>query len=331
MPTQYENPLKIGELLPTLQEIVESEKPSGVPREAAWIWGPNDEIGRLNLLTSDNVKSAIAHEQKHGLVSSLNWDMTLPKRPGFGRRECERHLEGFGGILVNDDILHMNTQSGSQFDGLRHVAHQSCKTFYNGLTQEEIASTSTRCGIQAASKHGIVGRGVLLDFARWAEETGLKYNPLETYAISLDQLLAVANWAGVEFQCGDILLIRTGWIRQYNQSLAQGLEKELAGVADEHPHAIGVEPSEEMKTWLHDQYFAVVGGDQPAFEAWPPQIPMLHEFLLACWGILIGEMLDLEDLSEKCRQAGKYSFLFVSTPWNLPGAVASLANAIAIL
>lgn len=44
MPTSYENPTKKGEYLPTLEEIIASKKPDGVPREAAWIWGPDDEV-----------------------------------------------------------------------------------------------------------------------------------------------------------------------------------------------------------------------------------------------------------------------------------------------
>lgn len=291
----------------------------------------------------------MATEPQHGLVCSLNWDVTLPRRPGFGRQACERRIETLPGLLVNDEILYMNTQSGSQIDGFRHLAHQGSGLFYNNLRQEEIVgggaggggqaeiarpSTNTRCGMQACSRRGIVGRGVLLDFARWNDEVGggLACDPFERRAISLDQLLAVAAWEGVEFQRGDVLLIRSGWMRKYNTCLAAGLEDELDKVAAEHPQSIGVEASEEMKAWLHDQYFAIVGGDQPAFEEWPPRSkPILHEYLLACWGIMIGEMLDLEHLSETCRQTGKYSFLFTSAPMNLPGGVASLANALCII
>lgn len=38
-----------------------------------------------------------------------------------------------------------------------------------------------------------------------------------------------------------------------------------------------------------------MGGDGPAFEAWPRKTEWyLHEYLLALWGIIIGEMFDLE-------------------------------------
>lgn len=44
MTTRYENPLKPGELLPTLEELCASKKRDGIPEEAAWIWGPDDEV-----------------------------------------------------------------------------------------------------------------------------------------------------------------------------------------------------------------------------------------------------------------------------------------------
>ena len=292
------------------------------------------QLGRLNLLTSNYVKAVVANEPEHGCVVSLNWDMTLPRMPAFGRQACQHTTFKLPDILVNDDVLTMNTQSGSQFDGFRHIAHQGSQLFYNNLRLDEILGRdkTTRCGIQACSKHGIAGRGVLLDFAGWAEEHGVQYDPFTTYAISLDQIKQVATWQGVKFKCGDILLVRSGWIAKYNHCLDSGCDDDLRRASVEHPCAIGLAQSDEVKAWLHDQYFSVVGGDQPAFEAWPPRTtPILHEYLLACWGIMIGEMLDLEDLAEKCRQFRKYSFLFVSAPMNLPGGVATFANALCIM
>ncbi|CAK7199552.1 hypothetical protein SEUCBS139899_002232 [Sporothrix eucalyptigena] len=335
MPTAYKHPKNEAEVLPTLDEIVATEKPNGIPKEAAWIWGQDDEIGRLNLLTPEHIRSVLAAEGKHGLVSSLNWDITMPKKPGFGRQAFDRQMVTHPEFIVNDDVIHMNTQSGSQLDGFRHFAHQSSGLFYNKLNQDEVAGGSShRCGIQAASQHGIVGRGVLLDYARWAEEVGKQtYNAFEYQPISLEELLKVAAWENITFEKGDILLVRTGWMQQYNKSLAANDEEKLAIVASEHPLSIGLDACDEkLREWLHDQYFSVVGGDQPAFEAWPPRsMPTLHEYLLSCWGVLIGEMLDLENLSVQCKKTGKYSFVFTSAPLNIPGGVASLANALCIL
>jgi hypothetical protein len=77
-----------------------------------------------------------------------------------------------------------------------------------------------------------------------------------------------------------------------------------------------VESSEKTLRWLWETGFAAVAGDMPGFEAWPCQNTqyMLHEWLLAGWGMPIGEMFDLERLSEECRKRKKWSFFFSSAP-----------------
>lgn len=86
-----------------------------------------------------------------------------------------------------------------------------------------------------------------------------------------------------------------------------------------------------MLTWLHDCYFSAVGGDAPAFEAWPTQKGYhLHEYILALWGMPLGEMLDLEKVSEVCRRLGRWTFFFTSAPENCKGGVGAHPNATAI-
>lgn len=57
----------------------------------------------------------------------------------------------------------------------------------------------------------------------------------------------------------------------------------------------------------------------------------LHEFILALWGMPLGEMLDLERLALRCKELGKYTFFFTSSPANVPGGVSSHVNGQAIL
>jgi hypothetical protein len=54
------------------------------------------------------------------------------------------------------------------------------------------------------------------------------------------------------------------------------------------------------------------------------------EWLLAGWGMLIGELFNLEKLAEKCKEVGRWSFFLSSVPLNVPGGVASPLNAVAI-
>ena len=41
---------------------------------------------------------------------------------------------------------------------------------------------------------------------------------------------------------------------------------------------------------------------------------VLHQWLLAGWGMPIGEMFDLEELTKHCQEVGKWSFFLCSVP-----------------
>ena len=138
---------------------------------------------------------------------------------------------------------------------------------------------------------------------------------------------------------GDILLIRSGWTEDYynrtpeerSRLALRGTGPEGSATHSEKAAWVGVEQSEEMKDWLHDCYFAAVGGDQPAFERWPTAEKYhLHEYILALWGMPLGEMLDLEKAAELCRRNGRWSFFFCSSPDNCEGGVSSHVNATGI-
>ena len=94
---------------------------------------------------------------------------------------------------------------------------------------------------------------------------------------------------------------------------------------------MGVEPTEEIVQWLWERQFAAVAGDAPAFErspvgrgkdsvdAAPPVV--LHQWLLGGWGMPIGELFDLEDLAEHCRDCGRWSFFLSSVPLKARSAI----------
>jgi len=105
--------------------------------------------------------------------------------------------------------------------------------------------------MHAISNHGIVGRGVLLDYYAWAKAEGKSYDPLTSHAISVEELKLVAKYQGVEFQVGDILLVRSGYTARYHE-LEKSDPKRLLEAGVKSPTLAGVEQSEEMKIWLHD-------------------------------------------------------------------------------
>ncbi|PNY23447.1 Uncharacterized protein TCAP_06607 [Tolypocladium capitatum] len=299
------------------------------PKGNAWgLFGEDDQCGMLNLLTPENTAKA-AREIVDGTRVSTDWPLDSMSNPCFGRRPLVHTLKEKAPRAVNDDELAFNTQSSSQWDGFRHFGFQKEKVFFNGKTQSDLQTTTVN-GIQAwVDQGGIVGRGVLLDYAAWADARGIEVKPFEAVSIPASTLTAVAASQGTAFQDGDILFIRSGWIRAYT-ALPEDGRQALAN--HQVPPAIGLESSEETLRWLWDRSFAAVAGDHPALEAWPCQNPdfWLHEWLLAGWGMPIGELFDLERLGEECRERKRYTFFFSSVPLKVPGGVASPPNGVAI-
>jgi hypothetical protein len=147
----------------------------------------------------------------------------------------------------------------------------------------------------------------------WAESQGHRTSPLTTTKIPLSNLKKVAAAQNVSFHPADILFIRSGYLRSF-----QALPSDAAATYASQPvhSAIGVEAGEEMLRWIWENEFSAVAGDMPAFEALPFQSTThwMHEWLLAGWGLPIGELFDLEKLAVECKRHNKWSFFFSSVP-----------------
>lgn len=255
----------------------------GAPEGAAWVWGENDNIGRLNLLTPTRVAAA-GKEIKSGEIIPVNLPLNTPEIPAFGREVFKHEIKILAEDVAYDDIYHLNTQSGTQFDGFRHFAHFPSGTFYNNTKGSDIVGPNAnhKCSIHHWAVHGIAGRGILLDYRGYAHKKGINYDPYEYYPISFEELKHCAADQGIDIRpaaqggdikIGDILFVRTGWVEAYH-SKSPAERNELAV----RPHALGkddgqrfagLSQEERMLDWLHDSYFSAVAGDAPAFEAWP--------------------------------------------------------------
>lgn len=114
-----------------------------MPQGCAWGFfdkdGKKDEIGSthplsplfqsikltraaLNLLTPTVVLAA-TKEIKTGRRIQLDWSLDNVSFPAIGRKTFEHKVVDLAphGFTALDDEVHMNTQSGSQWDGLKHV------------------------------------------------------------------------------------------------------------------------------------------------------------------------------------------------------------------
>lgn len=192
----------------------------------------------------------------------------------------------------------------------------------------------------------VAGRGVLIDYASWAQRNGISYSPMEKNCIKVEDLEAIAKEQGVTFRPGDILLVRSGMVKWYNDTAPDVRDKATAG-----GHAFtGVEGSPESIEWLWNHHFAAIAGDAIGFEAWPANpawskwslfvrhhdanrvsLLEIHDWCLALLGMPIGELWDLEALATECKKQKRWTFFLTSSPLHVEGGVASPPNAIAIL
>ncbi|CAE7027487.1 hypothetical protein CFE70_003925 [Pyrenophora teres f. teres 0-1] len=321
---------------------------SGTPKGNAWFWGGNDSLGRLNLLTPQRIAKVTQENVKSGDSISLDLPLNVPGPAFFGRASLKHCIKSIGPGAFDDEISY-NTQSSSQWDGFRHFANPEYGCHYNGMPSDEIAvdnndddvskqdnsntppTPSHKLGIDAWAKKGIIGRGVLLDIYTWSRTQSKPYDPFTHHNITASDLLACAAFQNTTFQTGDILLIRTGWLSTYHALTPA--QKQDRGTMDLASHFYaGLAADEEMKDFLHDNYFAAAATDNVNFEVWPPEsfAGSLHASMLSLWGMPIGELWDLEGLVGMCREKERWAFLLVSKPVCVPGGVGSPPNAVAI-
>ena len=304
---------------------------AGAPAGAAWgVFGDDDEVGTINLLTPDRVVAATS-SIRTGKVFALNLPINIPDPPLFTRGKHTHTVKIFPGAeFVLDDYLdNFYPQASSQWDALAHVKHP-VHGAYNGIPDIEMTGRGgTRLGIDNLARRGIAGRGVLADVARYYDRVGKSINFTKAESIPLDDVKAALEDESVELQAVDILLIRIGWTKFYLSASAQ-IKEELS----KETVVPGIEGSERTARWLWDNHLAAVASDSPALEALPKtagnEMEFLHFHMLAFFGMPIGEMWNLEGLADECAADGDYDFFLTSAPLNIPGGVGSPPNALAI-
>lgn len=254
---------------------------------------------------------------------------------GFGRQKFSHSIHWVLEGVAFDDVYHMNPQQSSQWDGLRHHSAPCAKTggslFYGGTTGEEIQDSSNhRIGIGHWAKQGIAGRGVLIDYLSYAERQGIKVDALSQHVVTLDDVLTIAKECNITFKKGDIFFLRVGLTKTWDRL---GAEQKQAYSEQQSPQHAGLEQSERVVRFLWDNHFSAVASDTVSFEVYPALQEEwdLHHFLLAGWGIPIGEMFDLEGLAELCKEVGRWTFFVSSSPLNCARGVSSPPNCMAIM
>lgn len=317
--------MSIPDPLPTFDQLPAID--GAPPHSAWWLFGRDDQVGLFNLQTPERIAAA-ARLVTAGKMFALNWALELPNPPLFGRGAIRQSI--IAGAIHHDDVLdNFYPQASSQWDTLVHVGN-SQHGFYNGIKASEVTGKpGSRGGIDHWARRGIAGRAVLLDVGRFLESRGDPIDFTTDRRFTVEELEDCRKAQGVEFEPGDVLLLRTGWTEWYS-SLDQPQRVALANMATFR--APGIASGETMARYLWDLHIVAAASDLPSLEAWPPRRDtggFLHEWLIGLFGMAIGELWDLSKLAADCASDGRYLCFLTSAPINKLGGIGSPPNALA--
>lgn len=239
-----------------------------------------------------------------------------PNHAQFRTALTRRH-----GDMVRDDggsaaadMLVTGVHVGTHIDALCHVSHNGKLHGGADASAAQVGGTFSIHGVETVEP--MVCRGALLDIPA---VLGLDVCP-PGYEISPADLESAVARQGVTVGAGDVVLIRSGWGRYW----------------DEPPRYVGHDAGvpgvgEEGARWLASRQVRAAGADTIAFErlaagAGHSLLPA-HRVLLVEHGIYIIETLALEELAALSAR----EFVFVLSPLKLVGATGSPVRPLAVL
>jgi len=352
------------DLMSKMAGTKEQDRWSVRPEGSNWgDFGPNDQVGRLNLITPERRLGGFA-EVREGKVFCLSLPLDCP-RGGFSALRTPPvlsptyrgddpmmnlpyciHAEGQTDVLC-DDRVDMALQFSTQWDSLAHVGSvfdpsgqgRAVVTYYNGFSGGahvhgpiDYLDGRAACegpfgaralGIETMAETCVQGRGVMVDVAEDFGE-GLA-------GIDHPAMMAILERDNVVIEPGDILCLRTGMDR----ALLRHYRGEGSAVDPiQWPGLDGKDT--RLLDWITTSGIAAIVSDNMGVEAFglrkrPPSgsaMP-LHEHCLFKLGLPLGEMFLLGDLADWLRDHGRSRFLFTGPPLRLPGAVGSPVTAVA--
>jgi len=321
-------------------------------------FGPDDQIGRMNLLTPER-RLAAAREIVEGLTFCLSLPLDYPggnelfplrKAPTF-RHERRGEGHNFNYRLnavcrcftdvVSDDAVLLYTQYSTQWDALAHLGQmfdadgdgEAEKVYYNGYRggldivgpdDAEVATGAGALGIENLATAGVQGRGVLVDLARvYGRSRAL---------VGYDELMKAIEDQQVEVRSGDFLCLYTGFA-----DLILSMNKKPDGATLANSCAVVNGRDERLLDWITASGLVAICADNFAVEAYPaqpgvgdryPALP-LHAHCLFKLGVHLGELWYFAELAAWLRRRGRSAFFLTAPPLRLPSSVGSPVTPIA--
>jgi kynurenine formamidase len=284
-------------------------------------WGADDERGTLNLITPEKRTAAAGLVRDGATVSCAHPVNTQgdAENTSPAVHLMVRAGDVFDGKTVTSIADHLAISphgiAHSHLDALCHFAWQG--KMYNGRPITAVTSMGARANAITIGQDGIVSRGVLLDIPRQRGVEWLEPNQ----SVTIADLEAAEQAAGLRVESGDILLVRTG--RQVRRA-AKGPWDSRTTLSGLH-HDVG--------PWLKERGVALLGSDgvsdyrEHPFDCCTHPV---HIMTLVAMGMQLLDNQNLDDLAAACAERSRWAFMLVIAPLKLVGGTASMTNPIAI-
>ncbi|MET0341923.1 MAG: cyclase family protein [Polyangiales bacterium] len=329
-------------------------------------FGPDDQLGRLNLLTPEKVRQA-ALEVREGRAFCLSLPLDYPgeaklhprRKPPVLTPTTARGVPFMNMPLsqfdprntdvVCDDQVLLTLQYSTQWDSFAHVGAafdadgdgQAELVYYNGWRADAhvLAPGDARlsaCGCGSETSYALK-LGIETFAERAIQGRGVLVD-LHAHVgdarelVDYERLMRIFEADRVEVEPGDMLVLRTGFAERI---LAMNKHPDME-VLDRSCAALDGRDARLLQ-WVTDSGVAALCADNYAVEAYPareieaarrPALP-LHEHCLFKLGVPLGELWWLGDLAKWLRDNGRSRFLLTAPPLRLPGAVGSPVTPVA--
>ncbi|MCP1446560.1 kynurenine formamidase [Pseudomonas sp. GGS8] len=285
-------------------------------------WGQKDEIGRLNLMTPQSQAAIMARTngaQAYDLA--VEYFVGMPSWQAAGDPPYQMWMTHtpHGNVIadpmkvgepMNEHVSYsgsavsMYAHMGTHIDALNHFGLDG--KIWNGFRADQHLGDRGWNVTGAEKLPPIIARGVMIDVpaAKGLEQLA------DSYRITRSDLQQALAKQRVTLEQGDVVLIRTGRMRDYEHAQAY-----MA-----NPPGLSLDAA---KFLVEDGGAMVVGADNLSFETFPSEVDgnylPLHTYLLAMQGAPIIELVNLEGLSRD----RVYQFAFVGASLKLRGADAA--------